>query len=54
MDKSFGFKPVDLRSNPTRILLTESLLLLFFFFVFFVFYLLICFTFCLFSLDIFS
>ena len=24
MDKAFGFQTVDLRSNPTRILLTES------------------------------
>ena len=32
MDKAFGFQTVDLRSNPTRILLT---LIGFFFFVFF-------------------
>ena len=32
MDKAFGFQTVDLRSNPTRILLTK-----FFLFVFLVF-----------------
>ena len=45
MDNAFSFETIDLRSNPTRILLT----LFYFLFFFLSFYLLICFTFCLFS-----
>ena len=35
MDKAFGFQTVDLRSNPTKILLTKSCFFFVFFFLFF-------------------
>ena len=35
MDNAFGFQTLDMRSNPTRILLTKSFFFYFFFFLVF-------------------